>query len=283
MRTLIFFLLIATSTLAQPRTFLDVNFKQVGDEILKMDIFLPDSGQKPYPVIVWIHGGGWRMGDKSNPRPLSPFVDRGYAVASISYRYSKVAKYPAQLIDCKDAVRFLRLNAGQYGLDPARIGVWGSSAGGHLAALLGTTANEPAFSRLCHYQNVSDRVRAVVDECGPTDMVNYVAELIPLDNSRDWNAPSSYIYQLFGAPPDQVKKLAKQASAFYYIDKTDSPCLILHGLQDNVVPPIQSEKFYRKLCQKGVKAVLKQFPDDNHAIKKAHLIEDVVAFFATYL
>jgi dipeptidyl aminopeptidase/acylaminoacyl peptidase len=130
---------------------------------------------------------------------------------------------------------------------------------------------------------VSDQVQAAVDECGPTDLVNYVAELTALDSSRDWNAPSSYIYQLFGAPPARVPELARQASALFYADTRAAPMLILHGLQDQVVPPVQSQKLHAVLRQKGAISTLKLLPHDNHAIKKTHIWDDVITFLRQHL
>jgi acetyl esterase/lipase len=267
---------------AQPRQHLEVTYKTVDTLALKLDIFLPDTGRGPFPVVVWVHGGGWRVGSKAEPRPRS-LTEQGFAVASISYRLSQVAKFPAQLIDCKDAVRFLRHHAATYQLDPNRIAAWGSSAGGHLVALLATTAHHPGFAAPGPLAGVSDGVQAAVDECGPTDMVNYVAELTALDSSRDWNAPSSYIYQLFGAPPARVPTLARQASALFYADARAAPMLILHGMQDNVVPPVQSQKLHAALQQKGATSTLKLLPHDNHAIKKAHIWDDVTAFLHQHL
>ena len=118
--------------------FSDLEYARVGEKSLLLDLYLPPEGESPWPVIVWIHGGAWRTGNRADP-PALFLVERGYAVASISYRLSREAIFPAQIHDCKAAIRWLRARAGEYDLDPARIGVWGASAGGHLAALLGTS------------------------------------------------------------------------------------------------------------------------------------------------
>ncbi len=106
----------------------------------KLDIYLPAKGNKPLPIVVWIHGGGWEAGSKENP-PAMGLLNQGYAVASINYRYSKHAPFPAQIEDCKAAIRYLRGNAAKYNIDKDHIGCMGASAGGHLVALLGTTAD----------------------------------------------------------------------------------------------------------------------------------------------
>src|SRR5204863_10043821 len=104
-----------------------------------LDLYVPKS-ERPLPLVIWIHGGGWQAGNKANP-PLLGLTQKGFAVASINYRFSQHAVYPAQIQDCKAAVRFLRKNADKYHLDPDHFGAWGASAGGHLVALLGTSGD----------------------------------------------------------------------------------------------------------------------------------------------
>ena len=164
MKTAWLLLLLGTPALAQVPTYRDVAYKRVDTTTLRLDVYLPDSARHrpPYPSVVWLHGGGWREGTKRNPRPVELLAD-GIAVVSVQYRLSGVAPFPAQILDAKDAVKFIRQRAADYGLDPTRIGAWGNSAGGHLAALLGTAGDEPGFDRHCRIQGVSSRVRAVLD------------------------------------------------------------------------------------------------------------------------
>ena len=126
----------------------DIEYARVGNKSLKLDLYLPE-GQGPFPLIIWVHGGGWTSGDKSLSANSSQIrqTTRGYAVASVNYRLSQEAKFPAQIEDCKAAVRWLRANATQYNVDPSRVAAWGSSAGGHLVALMGTSAGEPRRRR----------------------------------------------------------------------------------------------------------------------------------------
>ena len=135
---------------------------------------MPEQAGGPLPLVIWVHGGGWQNGSKDACPPLRRgYVARGYAVASINYRLSGHAVFPAQIEDCKAAVRWLRARAPEYGLDPDRFGVWGSSAGGHLAALLGTSGDVKEFERGAHLDQ-SSRVQAVCDEYGPTDFTVFV-------------------------------------------------------------------------------------------------------------
>ena len=128
----------------EPTKILDQPYVAGGHERQKLDLFLPRDADNA-PVVMFIHGGAWRNGDKNNPRALAELLEAGFAVVSINYRLSQHARFPAQIEDCKAAVRWLRARAGEYRLDVSRIGVWGTSAGGHLAAMLGTTGENREF------------------------------------------------------------------------------------------------------------------------------------------
>src|SRR5262249_12628746 len=144
----------------------DLPYVTGGHQRQTLDLYLP-SAEQPVPLIIWIHGGAWRVGSKEDDLPLD-YLAQGCAVASINYRLSQHALFPAQIEDCKAAVRWLRANATRFKLDPQRFGAWGPSAGGHLAALLGTTGAVRAFEVGANLV-VSSRVQAVVDYFGPTD------------------------------------------------------------------------------------------------------------------
>jgi acetyl esterase/lipase len=133
-----FLLLLSVWSHAGEKQPLNLEYVSGGHELQKLDLYLPEAFQQPPALIVFVHGGGWRAGNKDKPQAL-PFLKQGYAVASINYRLSQHAIFPAQIQDCKAAIRWLRAKAKTYGYDPNRIGVWGPSAGGHLVALLGTT------------------------------------------------------------------------------------------------------------------------------------------------
>src|SRR5438067_9711157 len=132
----------------------------------KLDLFLPPDVSGPLPLVLWVHGGGWENGRKEQ-NPALPFLAKGYAVAATNYRLSQHAVFPAQILDCKNAVRYLRAHAQEYGLDPDRFGVWGASAGGHLVALLGTTGENTFAEETGDTKKASSAVQAVVDWFGP--------------------------------------------------------------------------------------------------------------------
>ena len=140
-----------------------------GHERNRLDIYLPEKPTGRLPLVVWIHGGGWEAGSKEDC-PAVPLIAKGYAVASINYRFSQHALFPAQVEDCKAAIRWLRANAAKYHLDPDHIGVWGESAGGHLVAMLGTTGGIKEFDKGGNLDQ-SSRVQCVVDFFGPAEML----------------------------------------------------------------------------------------------------------------
>src|SRR4051812_41159529 len=151
----------------------DLKYVKDGSPAQALDLYLPsEKSDKSLPVIAYIHGGGWSGGSKSGCWAL-PEVKRGYAVVSIEYRFSQEAIFPAQIQDCKAAIRWLRANAKEYNLDAGHIGVWGDSAGGHLVALLGVTGDSKAFPAIGGNEDQSDRVQAVVDWYGPTDFLTF--------------------------------------------------------------------------------------------------------------
>src|SRR5437868_4772034 len=152
----------------------DLEYVANGHERNKLDLFVPESADGPLPLIIWVHGGGWQAGSKDGCPPLrGGHTQRGYAVASINYRLSGHAPFPAQIEDCKAAIRWLRAHAKEYNLDPKRFGVWGSSAGGHLVALLGTSGDVKEFDVGANLDQ-SSRVQAVCDYFGPTDFTVFV-------------------------------------------------------------------------------------------------------------
>ncbi len=167
---------------AQPASYTayrDVEYARPKGLSQRLDVFVPD-GPGPWPLLVWVHGGGWQNGDKALQATGSQLrqATRGYVVASINYRLSGVAPHPAQIHDCKAAIRWLRLHAAEYRIDPARVGAWGSSAGGHLVALLGTSGDVPALEG-DENPGASSRVSSVVDWYGPSDLPNMQAQGLP--------------------------------------------------------------------------------------------------------
>jgi acetyl esterase/lipase len=218
-----------------------------GHERQKLDLYLPKT-KKRVPLIIRVHGGAWRAGSKEHTGPLD-YLDDGYAVASINYRLSQHAVFPAQIQDCKAAVRYLRANAQKYNLDPNHFGVWGASAGGHLVALLGTTGDVNEFD-VGENLTVSSRVQAVVDYFGPTDFLQ-MDEHRPLDGQVH-NTPDSPESQLIGGYIQDNKDKVAKANPITYMTKDDAPFLIVHGDMDPLVPHHQSELLEAALKKAGV-------------------------------
>jgi acetyl esterase/lipase len=213
-----------------------------------LDIYLPDEGEGPLPVIAVIHGGAWMMGNKRDIQqlPMLESLKRGYAVVCIEYRLSSEAKFPAQIYDCKAAIRFIRGNAEKYRFDPNRIAAWGGSAGGHLSALVGTSAGVKDLEDLTMGNPDQDSsVQAVVDWFGPTE--NFLKMDAELKASGlgipDHSLPESPESQLFGRLITDVPELVRWASPMTYVTAKTPPFLIQHGLLDQLVPVEQSIHF----------------------------------------
>ena len=213
----------------------DLAYVVDGHERQKLDLYVRDEG-KNLPLIIWIHGGAWRGGNKTHYVPKA-YLNAGYAGASINYRLSQHAIFPAQIEDVKAAVRWLRANAETYRLDPNRFAAWGSSAGGHLVAMLGTAGDVAEFE-VGENLEVSSRVQVVVDYYGPTDFLQMDAHRLPDGLVHD--APDSPESKLVGGPIQEHKKRVAKANPITYVSKDDPPFLIIHGDQDKLVPYHQS-------------------------------------------
>ena len=261
------------------KEFKDLEYIPGGHERNKLDLYLPQQleGSGPLPLIVWIHGGAWRAGSKENCRAVR-FLDKGYAVASVNYRLSQHAIFPAQIEDCKAAIRWLRANSGQYGLDPERIGVWGSSAGGHLAALLGTAGDIKEFDVGLNL-DVSSRVQAVCDFFGPTDFL----QISQSGSDMDHSAADSPVSQLIGGPIRRNKEACKRASPINYVTKDNPPFLIIHGSQDKTVPINQSELIYEALTKKKVPVTFHTVLGAGHGFSNPEVDKMVDDFFDAIL
>ncbi len=233
----------------------DLAYVEGGHERQKLDLFLPAKASAPLPVIIWVHGGGWQNGSKDGCPPLrGGYLERGYAVASIGYRLSQHAVFPAQIEDCKAAIRYLRAHAKDYGLDPARFGVWGSSAGGHLVALIGTSGDVKEFEVGANLDQ-SSRVQAVCDWFGPTDFTQMDAHALPGAPFKH-DAPDSPEAKLIGGPVQENKDKAARLSPLTYVSADDPPFLIVHGDQDPLVPLHQSQLLFDALKRAGTSVQL---------------------------
>lgn len=220
-------------------TLIDIPYCSVDPTSQTMDMYFPESGG-PWPVLVYVHGGGWRAGDKSD---AILFADRmkiqGYLVVSINYRLYPVGTFPAMIEDVKCAIRSLRAHAVQYNLDPERIAAVGPSAGGHLVSLLGTS-DESAGWDVGEYLDQSSRVRAVIPIAAVTDL------------TREFRNANIETIKQVGFGEDNVL----QASPVTHVTPDDSPFLLIHGNQDTTVPLEQSELLYERLVEMNVPAEL---------------------------
>ena len=239
----------------------DLVFNQPNGKPLLLDLYIPKQASKPLPVIIWLHGGGWRFGDRRLCPNLSRyFAQSGFAMASIDYRLSEEAVFPAQVHDVKAAIRWLRAHAEEYGLDKERFGLWGSSAGAHLGAivaLVGDAGLEPAKM---DYPNQPVSVQAVVDGYGPTDFSQMDPHRKPIPpeaedpesvrvspDKRTADA-DSFESKLIGAAIGERPDLVQAANPVCYARPEAPPFLILHGLSDGAVPAHQSELLYDALA-----------------------------------
>jgi acetyl esterase/lipase len=266
----------------------DIAYVEGGDVAQKLDIYVPEkTADKPLPLLVHIHGGAWWAGSKF-PCPAAAMVLKGYAVASVEYRFSKVAKFPAQIQDCQAAIRWLRAHAKQYNFDTEHVGVLGASAGGHLSALVATSGGKKAFAPIGGNEGESDRVQAVCDIVGPADfstVVQQAAEDKNVKNIFAFNTPTDPYSSLIGAKLDDKPK-ADAVSPVHYVSKDCPPFLILHGTHDALVPYAQSQELLAALRAQGIEAWLQTLPGSGHggpAFGKPAVIQLTQHFFDKFL
>jgi acetyl esterase/lipase len=235
---------------------------------LELDVWLPPEPDEPVPVVVFLHGGGWRVGGRRSagpayagqvPNPFERIAQSGIAVASADYRLSGEATWPAQLHDAKAAVRWLRARAGEIGVDPDRIAAWGESAGGHLAELLGLTGDDASLEGEEGLTGPSSAVSAVVAWYSPSDLA-----AVATDTGQDPSDPQTREALLLGDPAPTVPDRAAQASPLSHVTPTAPPFLLLHGAADRFIPCVQSERLHAALEEAGVEVELDVYEDADH-------------------
>lgn len=237
-----------------------------------LDLYVP-AGKGPFPVVLWIHGGGWHGGDKEGGAGLAlQFVPAGFALASVDYRYTYDAAFPAQIEDCNAALVWLRKHAEQYHLDADLVGVAGHSAGAHLAALMAVTGDGPQYTR----DNVSVRVQAAVCWAGPFDL-DRVRGQWPT-NMFAWN-PKDPFNQTFFPGGAYDEDFARKASPVSYIHAGVPPMLIVHGGKDTVVPLGQASAFAASAEKAGAKVTFRVDPDHGHDVMNDAATKEAIAFF----
>lgn len=225
----------------------DIEYARVDNISLKLDLYVPENVASP-PLVVWVHGGAWRSGSKDR-MPLGELVKRGFAIASVDYRLSPVARFPAQVHDCKAAIRFLRAKAEYYAYDASRIGIAGSSAGGHLVAEIGITNGHLMLEgTVGDHLDKSSFVQAIVDYYGPSNFLTILRQSTP--HGLSVRVPALQL--LLGSQPEENVELAKLASPVFHVDKTDPPLLLIHGDQDPQVPINQSHELHGRYRTLGL-------------------------------
>jgi acetyl esterase/lipase len=267
-------------------------------ETQKLDIYLPNEGQGPLPVIIAFHGGGFTAGNNNREHiaQMLQGLNNGYAVVPVDYRLSGEAKFPAAINDAKAAIRFIKVNAVRYNLNPNKIALWGISAGGNLAALAGTTGGtNNCYDTSLGNANVSDNVTAVVDWCGFTNFsimdkqfkesgIQDIIQGVPIYNTEA-SPPSQYLGQNISKVPD----LCKQADPTTYITSECPPFLIQHGTLDPLVPTQQSVDLAAAITKKiGQDKVILTLLDgvghwDPESFDNAENICEVFAFLDEYM
>lgn len=262
---------------------LDISYADTGNPMHRLDLYLPKNRTSDkLPVMVFFHGGGWMHGYKSDAAVmLMPFLYAGqYAVAFVAYRLTGEAQWPAQIHDCKAAIRWVRANALKYALNADRIGVWGVSAGGHLALMLGVSGDVPALEGdIGPYQGVSSKVNAVVNYFG-------VSELLPIidqPGNMDLTRSDTLAAKLIGGPLIENTGKAKAASPITYVTANDPPVLTVHGTKDYAVPYLQSIRLDAALKKVGVPSYFVTVIGGGHGDFGAAANDRVKAFFDKYL
>src|SRR6266550_3876204 len=253
----------------------DLVYKRVNGRALTLDLYCPRKTSGPSPVILWINAPGWSHGREEQHIPVISFLSDGYAVASNELRFSGEAPFPAQIEDCKAAVRWLRANAAKYNLDADRIGAGGHSGGGHLSALLGTSGGVQKLEGSGDNMSYSSRVQAVCDVSGPSDLLRLHHDASdPSTGTRP--KAISYIDALLGGPAEPNKTKAIAASPITYVSKDDPPFLIIHGEKDFGVPASQGELLAAALKAAGVETTL-EITSQGHTVRGQRILPIVKA------
>lgn len=272
-------------TLFPAGTIFHQNIPYAGDTLKKhlLDIYIPPNTKSKVPLVIWVHGGGWMHNDKYADmsymgNTIKAIINNGYALASIDYRQSTQAIFPAQILDCNQAVEFLSKNAAQYNIDKDRFILFGFSAGGHLASLQGLSLNNNVQEFYPNKQKPSFKIKAVIDFYGPSDFLLFYG----IGTAGKDESP---IGKLLGASPLVRPDIAKKASPATYVDKDDPPFFIVHGEKDDGVPTDQSYLLKGWLDVFNVKnelTIVKDAPHYGVMFDQPEVREKVISFLKQY-
>lgn len=266
------------------KVYKNIAYVKDGHALQKLDLYLPENiGNKPLPLVIWVHGGGWQNGSKDKIERNLFLLEKGFALASVDYRLTSDAIFPAQIYDCKAAIRYLRKNAWGFGLDANNFGLWGSSAGGHLVALLGTTNANKELDGELGVTSVSSNVQAVCDWFGPTNIIKQDKHASTKPNAKPDPLTRPEVKFIGGLIENNIEK-AKQASPITHVSENDPPFLIMHGDEDKMVPLSESQNFFQLLQKSGIESELVVVEGAGHGFfKDEELHYKVIDFFSNQL
>jgi acetyl esterase/lipase len=246
-----------------------VEYGRVGDRALLLDIYYRPQAEEKVPVLIFIHGGGWEGGTRDIYHYyMKRYAEKGFVTATISYRLSGEAPFPAAVEDAKCAVRFMRCQADKYGIDTDRIAVIGGSAGGHLSMMIGYSSDVPELEGDGGHPTHTSRVAAVVNFYGPTDMTTEFA--------RTKKVVKKF---LGGKTYEEAPELYEQVSPLFYLTPDDPPTLTFHGTIDDIVPVSQAEALHKKLDELGIPNEYEAFPGWPHTMDMAKPVSDRCLYF----
>jgi len=241
----------------------DIEYGRVGSKPLQLDLYRPAQLGAPVPGLIFIHGGGWKMGSRTDYKYYTVrFAKQGYVAATVGYRFAPETKFPGCVEDVKCAIRWMRENAAKLNVDPERIVTIGGSAGGHLALMAGYAPDRPELEGSGGHPGVSSRVAAVVDFYGPTDLTTPFA--LAANEVRQF-MPKTY---------EEDPALYKLASPLFQLDASDPPTLILHGTVDTIVPVEQSDRLAEKLQELKIPYYYARIDGWPHAMDMARPINE---------
>lgn len=253
--------------MAPLQTLLDIPYGAASGRLLSLDALREESDSgAALPVVLWVHGGGWYSGNKRfviDTHKLDFLVRSGFVLASVEYRLSDEATFPAQIHDVKAAIRWLRAQPEVLGIDPERVALAGFSAGGHLAALAATTVGVPELEGESGSPGYSTQVRAAIAMAAPTDFTQNPAasDSLPNPNSAGVMSPEQ---RLLGGRIEERPTLARLANPGAFIGKDTPPFLLIHGSHDEIVPVSQAEYLYQGLAARGIEVTFIRVEEGNH-------------------